>query len=335
MANPEHVRVVKEGSDAIAQWRSQHPSERLDLSGTDFSGADLPWTHLLEANLTLANLSRTNLSNVNLALADLIGADLSGADLTGAYLFDADLSFANLTGANLSGADLSFANLSSTNLSNADLSGAKCAYTTFANCDLGQCQGLESVVHEGPSSIGIDTIMMSEGSIPMAFLLGAGVPKELLAAFPAILAKVQYCSCFIAYGEPDRAFAERLVTDLRAKGVAVWIYSMDATPGELTLREIGQKRREADKMVVLCSAEALVRDGVLKEIEAQIDEDSDKMIPVSLDDLWKEDGFRVMRVVGKDLKPFLLNRNYADFSDASYYEQSLEKLLKALERKRS
>lgn len=92
-----------------------------------------------------------------------------------------------------------------------------------------------------------------------------------------------------------------------------------------------QKRREAEKMIVLCSAKALVRDGVLKEIEEQIDEDPDKMVPISLDDLWKENGFSVKR--GKrDLKPFLLERNYADFSDESAYNNSLRRLLGGLKR---
>ena len=75
-----------------------------------------------------------------------------------------------------------------------------------------------------------------------------------------------------------------------------------------------------------------MRDGALKEIEEQIDEEPDKMVPVSLDDLWKEDGFKVMRG-NCDLKPFLLERNYADFSDNSLYHQSVERLLTALIRK--
>lgn len=159
---------------------------------------------------------------------------------------------------------------------------------------------------------------------------GAGVPLEFLARLPHIVAKVQYRSCFICYGEPDRSFAERLCSELKEKGVRYWIYHNDATPGEPIWREIGRKRREADKMVVLCSAKALIRDGTLKEIEEQIDDDPDKMVPVSLDSLWNEPGFRVMRG-SRDLKPLLLERTYADFSDPSRYQESLEKLLRGLE----
>ena len=56
------------------------------------------------------------------------------------------------------------------------------------------------------------------------------------------------------------------------------------------------------------------------------------MVPVSRDNIWSEPGFQVMRA-GRDLKPFLLDKNYADFSDGSLYEESLQRLLKALRRK--
>ena len=86
----------------------------------------------------------------------------------------------------------------------------------------------------------------------------------------------QYCYCFVCYGVPDKEFAERLVDDLRKFGVPCWLYSMDYTSGEWTWREITQKRREADKMIVLCSAKSLIRGDVLKEIEEQIDETPEK-----------------------------------------------------------
>jgi hypothetical protein len=185
----------------------------------------------------------------------------------------------------------------------------------------------------------MDTLRMSFIAIPKrltlqleTFFINAGVQRELLKALPQILAEVRYCSAFVSCGQPDEAFASRLVMDLRSRGVSCWLYGLDYTPGERIWREIGLRRREAEKMIVLCSAESLIREGVLKEIEEQIDEDPDKIIPISLDDLWMEKGFRVMRGE-RDLKPFLLERNYADFSDNSQYESSLNRLLEGLERR--
>lgn len=155
--------------------------------------------------------------------------------------------------------------------------------------------------------------------------------QELLNALPGILAEAKYYTCFVSYGQPDLAFAQKLRKDLEARGISCWLYDMDATPGERTWREIGRKRREADKMVVLCSAPALVSDGVLKEIEEQTDEDPDKMLPISLDDPWKERGFPVMRG-DRDLKSYLLDKNYADFANLPY-EEAMERLLRGLRRR--
>ncbi len=109
---------------------------------------------------------------------------------------------------------------------------------------------------------------------------------------------------------------------------------MDYTPGETTQREIREKRQGADKFVVLCSAAGLLKDGVLKEIEDQMDEDREKIIPISLDKVWKAEGFPVKRG-SRNLKDFLLERNYANFEEGADYERELRRLLKALERERA
>ena len=58
-------------------------------------------------------------------------------------------------------------------------------------------------------------------------------------------------------------------------------------------------------MVVVCSIDALMRDGVKKEIDKQIDENPDKLVPVSLDNRWTHPGFKV-QWGSRDLKTFLL-----------------------------
>jgi len=277
-------------------------------------------------------------------VADLTGARIFLARLAGADLSRADLSRADLAGADLSRADLSAANLLRAHLAGAGatethFAGARLGFTSLGNCDLSQATDLSSVDHIVPSSIGVDTLIVSFRGAGNrltpdleAFSLGAGVPRELLAELPRIVGAVEFYPCFIAYGQPDEGFAKRLRGDLAGNGVSCWLYALDATPGERTWAEIGRERRQADKMVVICSAAALIRDGVLKEIEEQIDEDPDKMVPISRDNLWTQPGFPVTRG-SRNLKPFLLDRNYADFSDESVYEGSLQRLLRALRRK--
>lgn len=367
MANPEHVEIVRQGVEAIAEWRRTNPTVRLDLSGADLSraylleadlsGAALAQANMLQAVLAQANLSgadlpeanlnfsvltRADLSGANLFRASLVGAMAFGTNLSGVNLTEADLAMANLMFADLSGAKLVKANLSGTNLASAellsaDLTGATLGGNCFGFTDLSRVVGLASVTHEIGSSVGaetlIDSVRGAGGQLTAdlrAFFRSAGVPSELLDVIPAIAAEVKYHTCFVAYGQRDVAFARELCEHLTGKGVSCWLYEMHATPGQRTWTEIVRKRREADKVVVACSADALVRDGVLKEIEEQVDEDPDKIVPISLDDLWKASGFRVMRA-DRDLKPYLLERNYADFANLPY-DEALERLLRGLRR---
>lgn len=348
MAKREHVAVARRGTNAVDQWVWKNRGTRLDLSGADLAQAQLASANLAGANLSRARLERADLigaclvdadlSWAKLFRCDLTGAALDGSNLTGAHLAGANLTHANLTGADLTQANLFSVNLNGGHLNGAILSGVLLGPTSLTNVDLSQAVGLGQVHHLVPSSIGVDTLMRSlrsAGGIATpelwVFFRGAGVPQEVLDALPGIIAEVKYNSCFVSYGEPDSAFARKLCQDLGGRGVSCWLYEMDATAGERTWREIGKMRREAEKMVVLCSAKALVRDGVLKEIEEQTDEDPDKMVPVSLDDLWREPGFRVMRG-SRNLKPFLLERNYADFANLPY-DDALERLLTGLKRK--
>jgi ppGpp synthetase/RelA/SpoT-type nucleotidyltranferase len=143
---------------------------------------------------------------------------------------------------------------------------------------------------------------------------------------------VRYFSCFISYGQPDADFAKKLQSDLRDAGVDSWLYELDKTVGKPVWREIQMELRHADKTVVVCSALALVRDGVRKEIGERIDDAPDVLIPISLDNLWTEPGFLV-NVAGRDVKSYLMDRNYADFANKPY-EEAFEELLKGLRRPR-
>ena len=302
----------------------------------DLTGADLSNARLFLANFTQANLSRSNFAKSNLTRADLLGANLTKANLSGAKLSGANVANAKFSETNFSNTDLKFSLI--VFLKNADLTHAVMNGTMLVSCNLAKCVGLGTVKHEGPSSIDLTTLtetFREAGnrftSDLETFLFNSGLPKDFLETLPKILAEVRYCSSFVCYGSPDLKFAKMLRKDLMARGASCWLYPLDAIPGQRTWQEITLRRREAEKMIVLCSAKALIRDGVLKEIEEQIDEDPNKMVPISLDDTWKEDGFLVRRGQ-RDLKPFLLERNYADFSEPSKYNESLLKLLKGLKR---
>jgi uncharacterized protein YjbI with pentapeptide repeats len=128
MANPEHVEIVKQGGEAIGQWRMNNPDTRLDLSEADLSRLGLAlkelieeddWDELLEiADLSLADLHGANLTNAYLTNSDLRAANFRGADLTGA-----DLRKANLAGAVFTEATFNRTDLYGAKLTKADLRG--------------------------------------------------------------------------------------------------------------------------------------------------------------------------------------------------------------------
>ena len=43
MANQEHLEVVRQGADAINEWRKEHLGEHLDLREADLQGARFNW----------------------------------------------------------------------------------------------------------------------------------------------------------------------------------------------------------------------------------------------------------------------------------------------------
>ena len=150
MSNPEHARILMQGSRTWNAWRAAHPTVRPDLSrirfhginlsaallsGVDLWRADLSSANLTGADLSNANLFRAGLSDANFDSADLRGADLGKAtlggcrlvrsQLQGAALLAADLEGAALRFANLAGADLSKAQLVKTNLTSANIVGCR------------------------------------------------------------------------------------------------------------------------------------------------------------------------------------------------------------------
>ena len=145
---------------------------------------------------------------------------------------DAKLTFAKLHEADLTGAHISYANFHSSMLSGADLSHVSAAMTGIDNVDLGGVKGLSNVVHEGPSTVGIDTIYRSKGKIPEVFLRGCGVADEFIAYIGSMVGRpIEYYSCFISHSILDQEFAGRLYADLQAKAVRCWFAPHDIKGG--------------------------------------------------------------------------------------------------------
>ena len=147
MANIEHLEVIKQGREAVQQWRSANRDIAPDLRGADLREIDMYKMNLMGANFEHANLSGANLNGAYLNWANFRGANLEGANMTAALLREALLSKANLRGARLDYADLTgaicnevdfreaslFATFRGTSLIQSDLRGANLRATDLAD----------------------------------------------------------------------------------------------------------------------------------------------------------------------------------------------------------
>ncbi len=190
MAIHEQLAILKQGVEVWNKWREEHSDTGIDLSDAQLLAADLSG-----ANLAGADLRRVDLKRASLIRTDLNAADLSEADLSTAYLRGADLRRTALKGAALRGANLSAANLSladmrqttldwanlvgtvfhATRVDGASFSEAVLEDTVFIRTDLSRVFSLETCHHQGPSTLGTNTLAASRGRIPEAFLRGCGL----------------------------------------------------------------------------------------------------------------------------------------------------------------
>ncbi|MCL4552213.1 MAG: toll/interleukin-1 receptor domain-containing protein [Candidatus Marsarchaeota archaeon] len=354
MANSEHLAILKQGVIVWNQWRDKYPDIKPDLSEADLNGARFRGpqvgrtygrgVNFSNANLTGAKLSRAllpwaDLTNADLFMADLSEAYLSGADLSGSMTFYLDLSItyvrvgADLSGANLSDAQLLLANLNGAILDGANLAGAHVGWTKFGFVDLSTAEGLETVQHDGPSIIGIDTLFRSKGKIPEVFLRGCGVPDILIEYARSLVGKpIQFFSCFISHSNKDKRFCARLYADLQSKGVRTWYFPEDAKWGETVWGEIDRSIKIYDKLIVVCSENSLQSGPVLREIERALNredkEGKNVLFPVRIDsyifDKWEH-----------ERKADVLRKVIGDFSEwdsnATKYEFAFKKLLAGIE----
>ncbi|GIS82456.1 MAG: hypothetical protein CM1200mP15_10880 [Dehalococcoidia bacterium] len=136
-----------------------------------FTGCDLTTVDLASADASASDFSGCNLSN-----ADLTLTDMKQSDLTGANLMNARLTGTNLDLANLSGADLRCANLNRVSANGTLFTSVRMGMTVIGDSDLSGALDLESARHSSSSTIGLNTLVRSNGNISMNFLIETGLP---------------------------------------------------------------------------------------------------------------------------------------------------------------
>ncbi|NTV67538.1 MAG: toll/interleukin-1 receptor domain-containing protein [Chlorobaculum sp.] len=252
------------------------------------SGYYLKNANLRGSNLQFAKLDGANLENADIQICNFENARLVNTNLKEANLLLANLKDANLKNAHLEGAILQASHIEDTCLENANLNDSVLGFTVFGNIDLTTVQGLETIKHNGPSYIDIQTLYRSKGNIPEVFLRGCGVPDNLIEYLPALTGKgIKYYSCFISYSHKDDELAQRVHNDLQAAGVRCWFAPHDMKIGDKIRPVINESIRFHDKILLILSEHSVESDWVEHEVEHALDreriEKKNILFPVRLD----------------------------------------------------
>ncbi len=308
-----------------------HLSESTEESrqGFGFNGINLAHTDL--SNAILFGSFGHFLNRSDPMPSNFREANLTGADLRGAWLVGVGFSHADLTNTNFREAFLNNVDFNSANLQGADLGFATLGFSSFPNVDLRGVKGLDTARHLRPSTIGIDTVIRSEGKIPEQFLRGAGVPDEFITYGRSLVTRpIEFYSCFISYSSKDQGFAERLHADLQIRGVRCWFAPQDLKIGQKIRVGIDESIRKHDKVLLIISKHSVESEWVEKEVETAIELERNQkravLFPIRLDDT-------VLKIEGGWPSDIRRTRNIGDFRrwrNHDSYQKALDRLIRDL-----
>jgi hypothetical protein len=322
MANEEQLSILKQGVEVWNRWREDNPNVHIDLFYAKLSGFDLQEANLWEADLRQAILWPVNLSRALLGRADLSEANLTGSNLSRAYL-DESIFYRTAVG-----------------------------YTTFGYSDLSKVVGLEEAFHNGPSTIGTDTIAMSRGKIPEAFLRGCGLsdweieetklynPDLSNEQVNKILYRIydlratqalQISPLFVSYSHGDNRFVDKIGDSLTQIGIRYWRDIHDMKSGRIE-QQIDRAIRQNPTVLLVLSINSLSSDWVEHEVHTarglEKEIGRDVLCPVALDDSWKYSRWP------KRIMEQITEYNILDFSewqDERKFESMFRRLIDGLE----
>jgi TIR domain-containing protein len=194
-------------------------------------------------------------------------------------------------------------------------------------------KGLEMVKHSGPSTIGIDTIVKSQGKIPEIFLRKAGLPQSIIEQISALIGSlnpIDYYSCFISYSSKDQEFADRLYADLQARGVRCWFAPHDMHIGDKIRPRIDESIRLYDKLLIVLSEHSVASQWVEHEVETALGKELEGkpnvLFPIRLDEAvmqsrtgWASHN-RLTRHIG----------NFTNWKNHDDYQRAFSRLLRDL-----
>ncbi len=193
--------------------------------------------------------------------------------------------------------------------------------------------------HEGPSTIGVDTIYRSQGKIPEVFLRGAGLPDEFIAYIGSFVGRpIEFYSCFISYSTKDQEFADRLYEGLQNKGVRCWFAPHDIKAGGKIHEQIDAAIRLHDKLLLILSEHSMNSEWVKTEIakarKRELKEGKRVLFPVRLVEFetlrdWECFDGDTGKDSAREIREYFIP-DFANWKDHDSYQNGFERLLKDL-----
>src|SRR5437588_10175171 len=140
---------------------------------------------------------------------------------------------------------------------------------------------------------------VSENGIPLFVLCvdSAGFSQQGLSLVLMVDNKLK---TFFSYSREDSEFVVRLVKELRATGVAVWLDQLDINPGQHWDTEIEKALQECPRHVTVLSPAAVGSSNVMDEVSYALQEHK-QVIPLLYSDCTIP--FRLRRVQYIDFRP--------------------------------
>ncbi|AEJ02602.1 TIR protein [Nitrosomonas sp. Is79A3] len=127
-------------------------------------------------------------------------------------------------------------------------------------------------------------------------------------------------SIFLSHSHADKIFAKKLAADLRRAGHGVWIDEAEINIGDSLIEKIREGLDQVDFVAAILSSASISSPWVTRELDIasnrEIDEKRIVVLPLMLEPV--------------ELPGFLKGKFYGDFTDLSWYEETLSLLLRKL-----
>lgn len=348
MAKSDYIKLLEKGVDAWNRYWLKRPYTGLlrDLVEANLSGLNLDSIDLSYCDLSGANLSKTNLFNARLCSSKLFSSNLNNAGLSYTILDSVDLREAKLTNTDLCEMVLRNSDMSNADLSNAiaygvvfkrlivkdaRFSNTSMGWSTFSDVDFSTAKDIETIRHDGPSSIGIESLYLLEGDFPSNFFHQAGIPNSIIKTMLSLsVDNFDYYSCFISYSQNDIKFAQKLYKDLQKEGVRCWFAPENIKIGEKIRQSIEQGIRSHQKLLLVLSEDSISSDWVEKEVETAFERErihkNTVLFPIRLDSAVMDTN----RAWAADIRRTRHIGNFVEWEISKKYKKAFIRLLRDL-----